>query len=98
MRYFPLEKLLQNVILPTHNKKETGITPREYWLKRRMDLVQRVLVETDFSIPEITEEFGFTDRSHLPRVMKSITRLTPAAIRKKMTSIRKNEKESRDEN
>ena len=79
-------------------KKETGITPREYWMERRIELVQRMLVETDYSIPEIAEEFGFTDRSHLSRVMKSITKLTPAAIRKKMTAVWKNEKESQDEN
>ena len=79
-------------------KKETGITPREYWMERRIELVQRMLVETDYSIPEIAEEFGFTDRSHLSRVMKSITKLTPAAIRKKMTAVRENEKESQDGN
>lgn len=68
-------------------KKETGITPREYWMIRRMELVQRMLLETDYSIPEIAEKFGFTDRSHLSRVMKSVTRLTPAEVRK-MQKIR----------
>lgn len=54
---------------------------------RRMELVQRMLLETDYSIPEIAEKFGFTDRSHLSRVMKSVTRLTPAEVRK-MQKIR----------
>ena len=78
-------------------KDETGFTPRDYWLKQRLDLVLRMLEDTDLSIPEIAEEAGFTDRSHLSRVIKARFGLTPAAIIKKMTAVRKNEKESQGE-
>ena len=79
-------------------KDETGFTPRDYWLKQRLDLVLRMLEDTDLSIPEIAEEAGFTDRSHLSRVIKAQFGLTPAAIRKKMTAVRENEKERPDKN
>lgn len=79
-------------------KKETGITPRDYWLKQRMELVLRLLDNTDMTIPEIAEETGFTDRSHLSRIFKETFGQTPAAIRKKIHAARKNEKERPDEN
>lgn len=69
-------------------KKETGITPRQYWLKQQMELILRLLQETELSIAEIAEETGFVDRSHLSRVVKAEFRMTPAAIRKKAGSGR----------
>ena len=67
-------------------KEKTGISPRDYWLKLRINLVVRMLEDTDLSIPEIAEEAGFTDRSHLTRVFKACFGLTPAMIRKKNSS------------
>ena len=66
-------------------KTETGITLRDYWQKLRMDQVLRMLENTDLSIPEIAEEAGFTDRSHLSRVIKEAYGLTPVEIRKKLS-------------
>ena len=71
-------------------KKEPGITPRDYWLKQRMELILRLLDNTDMTIPEIAEETGFTDRSHLSRIFKETFGQTPAAIRKKIHAVRKN--------
>lgn len=65
-------------------KEEVGISPRDYWLKLRLDLVLRMLEDTDLSIPEIAEETGFTDRSHLSHVIKSKFGMTPAVIRKNL--------------
>ena len=70
-------------------KEETGITLRDYWQKLRMDQVVRMLENTDLSLPEIAEETGFTDRSHLSRVIKSVFGLTPVAIRRKLSGHRK---------
>ena len=64
-------------------KEETGISARDYWMKLRLNLVLRMLEDTDLSIPEIAEEAGFSDRSQLSQVIKAEFGLTPAAIRKK---------------
>ncbi|MBO4633439.1 MAG: helix-turn-helix domain-containing protein [Lentisphaeria bacterium] len=73
-------------------KQETGISPREYWLKLRLELVLRMLEDTSLSIPEIADETGFIDRSHLSRVIKARFGLTPAAIRKKYTEQERTKK------
>lgn len=64
-------------------KSETGMTPRQYLLRRRLEIIWKLLTDTEISIPEIAERTGFVDRSHLSRVFKAQTNYTPAEIRKK---------------
>ena len=63
-------------------KEEIGITPRLYWIYHRMELIGKLLTDTDMSISEIAEQTGFVDRSHLSRVFCQHTGITPAAMRK----------------
>ena len=55
-----------------------------HWFHLRMELVGKMLFETDLSISEIAVMAGFVDRSHLSRVFKKHTGATPAQVRKKM--------------
>ena len=52
-----------------------------------------MLEDTTLSIPEIAEETGFIDRSHLSRVIKAAFGLTPAAIRKKLPDLGSKERQ-----
>lgn len=63
-------------------KETTGITPRLYWVLHRMELIGKLLTDTDMSISEIAAQTGFVDRSHLSRVFCQHTGMTPAAMRK----------------
>ncbi|MBE6378194.1 MAG: helix-turn-helix transcriptional regulator [Lentisphaerae bacterium] len=63
-------------------KAEIGITPRLYWIFHRMELIGKLLTDTDMSISEIAAQTGFVDRSHLSRVFCKHTGMTPAAMRK----------------
>ncbi len=68
-------------------KENIGLTPRMYWRYQRMELIGKMLIETDLSISEIATQNGFVDRSHLSRVFKCHTGATPAQVRK---NFRKN--------
>jgi AraC-like DNA-binding protein len=68
-------------------KENIGLTPRMYWRYQRMELIGKMLIETDLSISEIATQNGFVDRSHLSRVFKTHTGATPAQVRK---NFRKN--------
>lgn len=65
-------------------KEKVGISPRFYWMKLRINLAVRLLEETDLSFSEIAEEAGFTDRSHMARILReTYDGITLSMIRKK---------------
>jgi AraC-like DNA-binding protein len=65
-------------------KEKVGISPRFYWMKLRINLAVRLLEDTDLSFSEIAEEAGFTDRSHMARILRETYGVTLSMIRKKI--------------
>jgi AraC-like DNA-binding protein len=57
-------------------------TPRAWVTDLRLQLVCRLLANTDLSIAELTYRSGYADQSALTRALKKATGLTPAAYRR----------------
>lgn len=51
-------------------KKQLNISLREYIIKSRLKLVEIRLLNSDFTLTEITDDLGFTDVSHLSKIFK----------------------------
>lgn len=64
-------------------KYHTGQTVMAYILNTRIILAQRDLEETNASISEISEKFGFSSASYFSRVFREATGCTPLQYRRK---------------
>ncbi|WP_242190561.1 helix-turn-helix domain-containing protein, partial [Saccharopolyspora soli] len=62
-------------------RESTGLPPHRYLVRLRLEEAQRLLTRTDLPIAEIAIRTGFADQSHLTRVMRHNTGLTPGALR-----------------
>jgi len=63
-------------------KQETGVTFSEYLKKVRIDASQRLLINTDKSVAEISELVGYVDTTFFHNTFRSIVGLTPLEYRK----------------
>ncbi|AOF92975.1 helix-turn-helix domain protein (plasmid) [Sinorhizobium sp. RAC02] len=63
-------------------KQTTGKTPLQWQLARRIDLAQKLLVESELSITDIAAQLGFSDQAHLTKTFRQIVGGTPAAWRR----------------
>jgi YesN/AraC family two-component response regulator len=63
-------------------QRETGMTVKEYATKVRIEVVKRLLVETDHKLEVIAHEVGFCDASHLSRVFRRVCGCPPAEYRR----------------
>jgi AraC-like DNA-binding protein len=63
-------------------RKQTGESLQRYIMKYKLRLVETRLRYSNMRIGEIVNEFSFTDESHLNRVFKKHSGLTPSAFRK----------------
>lgn len=63
-------------------KNTTGLTPMQWQLNLRVEHAQRLLLETELSVAEITGRLGFSDQAHLTKVFRRVTGETPAAWRR----------------
>ena len=59
------------------------ITPREYLLKQRLTAAKRLLLITEMSISEISEQCGFKTQQYLTSVFKSHFDCSPAEFRRR---------------
>jgi AraC family transcriptional regulator len=64
-------------------KRVTGLSPHQYVLSQRIQLAQRLLVETKLSIAEVAHDVGFYDQSHFTYHFKRLVGITPSAIRER---------------
>jgi AraC family transcriptional regulator of adaptative response / methylphosphotriester-DNA alkyltransferase methyltransferase len=62
-------------------KRETGQTPSEFLLARRMAAAKELLHSTDLSVTEIAGEVGFVNLSHFSTVFHEQTGQTPTQYR-----------------
>jgi LacI family transcriptional regulator len=49
----------------------------------RIERISQMLLETDLTIYQISDEFGFSDSTHMIRLFKNIKKITPSEYRKK---------------
>ncbi len=66
-----------------HFRTAVGRTPRNYFIRVRLDHAARLLRACDLSIAEIALATGFSDQSALTRSMRRQLGITPAHIREK---------------
>ena len=62
-------------------KKETGITPHQYWLSCRMAAAKSMLSGSRRPVKEIAADLGFKDEFYFSRLFKRKEGLSPAAFR-----------------
>ncbi|MBP5977187.1 helix-turn-helix transcriptional regulator [Brasilonema sp. CT11] len=62
-------------------KLSTGLAPHQYVIAQRIEKAKALLTQTRLSISDIASQTGFADQSHLTRLMRRHTGLTPKALR-----------------
>lgn len=63
-------------------KKNTGVSPRDWFLHIRLEKARRLLTESDLSISRISLDCGFADQSHFTRVFTRNMGVTPFSWRR----------------
>ena len=81
-----LRKLASVVSLSAHHfrdvfKTETGKSPHNFLIHRRVCRAQELLLESDLSIAQIAVDVGFSGQSHLTRHFRMQTGMTPFRFR-----------------
>lgn len=64
-------------------KKETGMTVKEYAIKKRMKEAERLLKNSDLPVSGIAAEVGYDNFSHFIRMFRKETGYTPKQYKKK---------------
>jgi transcriptional regulator GlxA family with amidase domain len=67
-------------------KKNTGLSPRDWFLNLRLDRAKRLLEESELTISQISLDCGFADQSHFTRVFTRMAGLTPFTWRRRATT------------
>jgi AraC family transcriptional regulator len=67
-------------------KKNTGLSPRDWFLQLRLDKARRLLTETGISISRISLDCGFADQSHFTRVFTRAVGHTPFNWRRTLST------------
>lgn len=63
-------------------KKEYSITITDYIAKKRMEEAQQLLLDTDFSIIEVSDQVGYHDAKYFSKLFKRYHGISPAQYRK----------------
>lgn len=63
-------------------RKYYGVPPIQYFNSRKMEMVCRLLMESDDSIEKIAERMGYRDQAYFRKAFKSYFGITPSAYRK----------------
>ena len=82
-----LQKISAKFFISTSNlshyfKRETGLSPMQYILQRRIGEAQSLLVETTLPIRDIEERLGFSDSAHFSKMFKKYVGVTPGEYRR----------------
>ena len=62
-------------------RKSTGTGPHRYLVQARVEKVRILLASSDRSLAAIADETGFSDQSHMSKVFKKFTGMSPKAFR-----------------
>lgn len=84
--HFSLEEMAESLDISVRQltriyRKETGITPYEYILKRKAELAGQYLISTMLNIKEITHLLGFSDPYYFSNFFKKRFGASPKAYR-----------------
>ena len=59
----------------------TGLPPKQYYLRLKIETAQVLLHETDVSIADISDQLCFTDPFYFSKTFKQWTGLSPSVFR-----------------
>ena len=62
-------------------KKSVGMTPYRYVIHQRIEKAKELLTQTDLAIADVALDCGFSNQSHLGRLFKQYTGITPKHYR-----------------
>src|SRR5574337_236427 len=62
-------------------KRWNGLAPHQYLIAKRIERARALLTQTKLPIVDIATQAGFADQSHLTRLMRRHTGLTPRLVR-----------------
>lgn len=68
--------------------RHTGINFRTARVRAKLARAQSLLLTTDLSIPDISEQLGYSDRTKFERMFKRLYGATPTQYRLKVSSSR----------
>jgi transcriptional regulator GlxA family with amidase domain len=63
-------------------RQSTAVTPQRWLLKHPVECAKALLSNRELSLPDIALFCGFADRSHLARVFRATSGVSPAAWRR----------------
>lgn len=66
-------------------KKNTGYSPRDWFLQVRLDKAKALLSDSSVSISRISLDCGFADQSHFTRVFTRVVGITPFSWRRSLS-------------
>ncbi|MDH0749741.1 AraC family transcriptional regulator [Pseudomonas sp. GD03842] len=66
-------------------KKNTGLSPRDWYLQLRLDKAKGLLSDSGLTISQISLDCGFADQSHFTRVFTRSVGITPFNWRRTTT-------------
>ncbi len=64
-------------------RKKTGLSPREYIKRLRIEKAKELLLDTDYSILQIAEQVGYSFNSSFSRIFKEAEGVSPDHFRRK---------------
>lgn len=65
-------------------RKEMGVSPYEYIIRKRLNKAKELLKTTNASISEISEEVGFNSEANFIKTFRMKNNMTPSAFRNKV--------------
>lgn len=68
-------------------KRVTGTSPHNYQIKQRLMAAKGMLINTDYSILEISKLVGFEDSMYFSRCFKKYEGISPKAYKNKMKNV-----------
>lgn len=69
-------------------RKATGTGPHRYLVQVRVERVKALLISSDQGLASIADETGFSDQSHMSKVFKKFTGVSPKAFRSDRLTMR----------
>jgi AraC family transcriptional regulator len=66
-------------------KQSTGISPYQYLMQQRVERAKQLLENRSIAISTIALDCGFANQTHLTKVFRQMTRMTPKAYQKRLS-------------
>ena len=64
-------------------RKQVGIPPREYVLRRKIETAKHILKNSDMTITELAHKMSFSSSQYFSTVFKRFTLMSPKEFRSK---------------